>query len=210
MKRLSDPVSTMSTLCLVALLLIGSSQVLGQEVLQRKADVNQEPAATSTQTPASSSGQTDALPLYRLVITKTGSGQGRVWSNPQSADFKKGTAVTIHAAPDSNSIFEAWSGNCSGTNRTCTVTMTGDKTATASFILKSYTIHVRSPMNGVIHPFGTVKVIHGERRRFQIIPLPGYRVSEVLVDRVSVGAVNAYTFNNVISDHNIEAIFVKE
>jgi hypothetical protein len=88
--------------------------------------------------------------------------------------------------------------------------MTGDKTATASFILKSYTIHVRSPMNGVIHPFGAVKVIHGERRRFQIIPLPGYRVSEVLVDRVSVGAVNAYTFNNVTSDHNIEAIFVKE
>jgi hypothetical protein len=88
--------------------------------------------------------------------------------------------------------------------------MTGDKAATASFVLKSYTIHVRSPVNGVIHPFGAVKVTHGERRRFQIIPLPGYRVSEVLVDRASVGAVNAYIFNNVTSDHNIEAIFVKE
>jgi hypothetical protein len=31
-----------------------------------------------------------------------------------------------------------------------------------------------------------------------------------LIDRVSVGAVNAYTFNNVTGDHTIEAIFVKD
>jgi hypothetical protein len=53
-------------------------------------------------------------------------------------------------------------------------------------------------------------VTHGEKRRFQVIPLPGYRVSVVLVDKVSVGAVNSYTFNNVTGDHVVEAIFVKQ
>ena len=210
MKRLNDPMLATSVLCLIILLLIGSNQVLGQETIQSKTDANLETTTTSTQAPASQSGQTDATPLHSLTLSKTGNGQGRVWSNPQGTNFKKGTVVNVHAAPDVNSIFETWSGNCSGSNRMCTVTMTGDKAATASFVLKNYTIHVRSPVNGVIHPFGAVKVTHGERRRFQIIPLPGYRVSEVLVDRASVGAVNAYIFNNVTSDHNIEAIFVKE
>jgi hypothetical protein len=55
-----------------------------------------------------------------------------------------------------------------------------------------------------------IKVTHGEKRRFQVIPLPGYRISEVLVDKVSVGAVNSYTFNNVTDDHVVEVIFVKK
>ena len=210
MKRYSDLVSAMSIFCLVALSLIVSNQVLGQEILQRKTDPNQEPTAAPTQTPASPSGQIDAKPLYSLSIAKAGSGQGKAWSNPQGANFKKGTVVTIHMAPDPNSIFDSWSGACSGSNRMCTVTMTGDKAVTASFALKTYTIHVRSPVNGVIHPFGAVKVIYGEKRRFQIIPLPGYRVSEVFVNKTSVGAVNTYTFNNITSDHTFEAVFVKE
>jgi len=55
-----------------------------------------------------------------------------------------------------------------------------------------------------------IKVSHGEKRRFQIIPLPGYRVSEVLVDKASVGSVNSYTFNNVTDDHLLEVIFIKQ
>jgi hypothetical protein len=88
--------------------------------------------------------------------------------------------------------------------------MTVDRAVTASFSLKTYTIVVRPPTNGVIHPSGTVRATHGEKRRFQIIPLPGFQVSEVLVDKVSVGAVNSYTFNNVTSDHVMEAIFLKQ
>jgi hypothetical protein len=88
--------------------------------------------------------------------------------------------------------------------------MTADRAVTASFSLRTYTIRISSPVNGVIHPSGTIRVTHGEKRRFQVIPLPGYRISEVLVDKVSVGAVNSYTFNNVTGDHVVEAIFVKQ
>jgi hypothetical protein len=210
MKRYSDLVSAMSIFCLVALSLIVSNKVLGQETLQGKTDAQQESTSPTTQVQGPKSGQTEVTPSYSLAIGKAGSGQGKVWTTPQGANFKKGTVVTIYMAPDPNSIFDSWSGACSGSNRMCTVTMTGDKAVTASFALKTYTIHVRSPVNGVIHPFGAVKVIYGEKRRFQIIPLPGYRVSEVFVDRTSVGAVNTYTFNNITSDHTFEAVFIKE
>ena len=108
--------------------------------------------------------------------------------NPAGSSFKKGTLVTLSAIPAPHSVFEGWSGACGGSSRTCSVSLSTDRTVTATFSLKTYTIHVRPPMNGVIHPYGTVKAGHGEKRRFQIIPLPGYRVSEVLVDKVSQGA----------------------
>jgi hypothetical protein len=88
--------------------------------------------------------------------------------------------------------------------------MTSDRTVTATFTLKTYTIRVPAPINGVIHPSGTIKVAHGEKRRFQVIPLPGYRVSDVLVDKASVGAVNLYTFDGVRADHVLEVVFVKQ
>jgi hypothetical protein len=201
MERLKGLVVAIPVLCLVVFFLIADNQVSGQGTLQNAPDAQQEPIAAATQA---------ATPQYSLAITKTGSGQGRITSSPSGALFKKGTLVTLHAVPDSNSAFEAWSGNCLGSHPTCSVNMTADRAVTASFYLKTYTIRVRSPVNGVIHPFGAVKVTHGEKRRFQIIPLPGYRVSEVLVDRTSVGAINSYTFNNVTGDHSIEVIFVKE
>jgi hypothetical protein len=197
MERFNGPVVTIPVLCLVVFFFIADNQISGQGTLQSAPDAQQEPIAA-------------AAPQYSLAITKTGSGQGKVTSSPPGVLFKKGTLVTLHAVPDSNSGFEAWSGNCLGSYRTCSVNMTADRAVTASFYLKTYTVRVRSPVNGVIHPFGAVKVTHGEKRRFQIIPLPGYRVSEVLVDRTSVGATNSYTFNNVTDDHSIEAIFVKE
>ena len=202
MERLNGPVVTIPVLCLVVFFFIADNQVSGQGTLQSAPDAQREPIAATA--------QADTILQYNLAITKTGSGQGRVTSSPSGVLFKKGTLVTLHAVPDSNSGFEAWSGNCLGPHPTCSVNMTADRAVTASFYLRTYTIRVRSPVNGVIHPFGAVKVTHGEKRRFQIIPLPGYRVSEVLVDRTSVGAINSYTFNNVTDDHSIEVIFVKE
>jgi uncharacterized repeat protein (TIGR02543 family) len=154
--------------------------------------------------------QPEVIPQHTLTIASTGNGQGRVTHSPGGTLFKKGTPVTLYAAPEANSVFTGWTGSCSDTSRTCTVNMTADRTVTASFSLRIYTIHVPVPANGVIHPSGTVRATHGEKRRFQVIPLPGYRVSAVLVDKVSVGPVNSYTFHSVTADHVVEAVFVKQ
>ena len=201
---------TISVLCLGFFVLFSANRVSGQASPIAVPEAHQDPGAAGDQAPLPPAAQTEVIPQHYLTISKTGNGQGRVTNSPAGAIFKKGTTVSLNAVPEANSVFTGWSGNCSGTSRTCSVSMTADRAVAASFSLKTYTIRVPSPMNGVIHPSGAIRVTHGEKRRFQVIPLPGYRVSEVLVDKVSVGAINSYTFNNVTSDHVVEAIFVKQ
>ncbi|WP_040335817.1 beta strand repeat-containing protein [Candidatus Magnetobacterium casense] len=79
-----------------------------------------------------------------LSITKAGTGTGTItddqgklsWNaNTGTATYPLGTSVTLTATPDSNSYFAGWSGDgsCSGTDSTCTVTMSVAKVVTATF-----------------------------------------------------------------------------
>jgi hypothetical protein len=99
---------------------------------------------------------TEILQLYQegtaqqLTITKAGTGTGTVTSNPSgincgtacNANFTSGTNVTLTATPQTiacittpcpSNIWSGWSGACTGTANTCTVTMTAAKTVTATF-----------------------------------------------------------------------------
>ncbi len=202
MKRRNRPKWVLPILGLTIFLFYFGDRVSGQGTHRGTLDASPDLPVAADQSPG--------VPVQTLTILRTGNGQGKVKTLPAGSSFKKGTQVTLEALPDPHSAFEGWRGSCSGSSRTCKILMSTDRTVTASFSLKTYTISVRPPVNGVIHPYGTIKAAHGENRRFQIIPLPGYRVSEVLVDKVSQGAINAYTFKEVTADHQVEAIFVKQ
>jgi hypothetical protein len=206
MKRLKVPVWANPVLYLLVFLFFSGYRISGPGIQSAALNAQQNPTAAADQAP----DQPAANPQHTLTIVRTGNGQGKVTNSPAGSSFKKGTPVTLQAVPSSQSVFAGWSGSCSGSSPTCLVTMSADRKISASFSLKTYVIHVRHPVNGVIHPSGTVKVPHGEKRRFQIIPLPGYRVSEVLVDKVSVGPVTVYSFKEVTGEHLVEAIFVKQ
>ena len=60
---------------------------------------------------------------------------------------------------------------------------------------------------GSITPSGNVTVGYGADQTFTITADSGYRISDVLVDGQSVGAVNTYTFYNVTGNHTISATF---
>jgi len=76
-----------------------------------------------------------------LTVTKTG--QGTVSSNPAgincgtdcSEDYTTGTSVILTSTPATGYTFASWSGDCTGTNPTCNVSMTAAKSATATFNL---------------------------------------------------------------------------
>ena len=78
---------------------------------------------------------------YTLTVTRSGTGTGTVTSSPEgiscgsdcSEAYSAGTTVTLTATPDTGSVFSGWSGDCSGSALTTTVTMDGDKTCTATF-----------------------------------------------------------------------------
>jgi RHS repeat-associated protein/uncharacterized repeat protein (TIGR02543 family) len=81
--------------------------------------------------------------LIKLPLTaaKTGSGTGTLTSSPAGIDcgascsssFDWGTAVTLTATPASDSLFQGWSGACTGTATTCTVTLEQAQNVTADF-----------------------------------------------------------------------------
>ena len=82
-----------------------------------------------------------ALPEQTLIVGKSGTGTGKVTSDPAgidcgatcNADFPHSSTVTLTADPDPGSEFTGWSGEgCSGTG-TCQVTMTEARAVSATF-----------------------------------------------------------------------------
>ena len=71
----------------------------------------------------------------------------------------------------------------------------------------TFTITASAGSGGTIDPSGAVVVNCGSNQTFTINPDTCYHIADVLVDGGSVGAVTSYTFNNVTSDHTIEASF---
>ncbi len=90
--------------------------------------------ATATFAPA------PAASKYTLSVVKAGSGS--VTSKPSgiscgtlcAASFSSGTSVTLTAKPSSRKVvFAGWTGACSGTALTCKITMSANKSVTATF-----------------------------------------------------------------------------
>ena len=79
----------------------------------------------------------------------------------------------------------------------------------SSSTVSSYTIKASAGNGGNISPSGNVTVKRGEDQSFHINPINGYRISDVIVDGKSVGAVSTYTFDSVKANHTIEVKFVK-
>ncbi len=86
---------------------------------------------------------------YTLNVARAGAGNGTVTSsNPGincgsdcSENYSSGTSVTLTANPVTGHSFGGWSGACSGTNLTCTVSMTQARNVTATFNLPAtYTL----------------------------------------------------------------------
>lgn len=76
-----------------------------------------------------------------LTVNRAGTGTGRVTSEPSGIDcgseclasFSDGTEVTLTASAAVGSTFEGWTGDCVGTELTCTVTLDAARSVTATF-----------------------------------------------------------------------------
>lgn len=68
-----------------------------------------------------------------FTVNKAGAGSGSVFLNPPGGTYDRGTSVTATATPLAGSSFTGWSGACTGTSATCTLTLLADAVATATF-----------------------------------------------------------------------------
>jgi len=104
---------------------------------------------------------TFTLNTYALMVTTVGTGAGTVTGTGISCGtdcmetLGHGTMVTLTAAPGATSAFAGWSGACSGTATTCTVTMDMAKSVTATFSLNTHALTVSRIGNGTGTVTGT-------------------------------------------------------
>ncbi|MFC2090011.1 family 43 glycosylhydrolase [Bacteroidota bacterium] len=80
------------------------------------------------------------------------------------------------------------------------INMIGDK--------KYYSIQSSTSEGGSIYPEGTTYFTNGDSAIFRIDSKPNYILNKVIIDGVEQGISESYSFNNIIEDHSIEAIFV--
>jgi hypothetical protein len=118
-----------------------------------------------------------------------------------------GKTIQLTATPTEGYRFVNWTGDVNSGENSVTVNMDTSKTITANFGLNTYAITATATLGGIISPSGSVTVNYGGSQIFTIMPNAGYHVADVKVDGLSVGAVLAYTFSNVTSDHTVDVIF---
>jgi PKD repeat protein len=70
-----------------------------------------------------------------------------------------------------------------------------------------YMIDAKAGTGGTINPMGNVYVLNNSNITFAIIPDSVSQIKDVEVDRVKIGPVPSYTFENVTSNHTISATF---
>lgn len=83
-----------------------------------------------------------------------------------------------------------------------------DHTISATFALKSFTVTASAGTGGSISPTGTTTLNYGSSQTYAITPGAGYRIANVTVDGISVGAVSSYTLGNISASHLIVASFM--
>ncbi|GEM_PF-3030713 len=109
---------------------------------------------TVSMTGAKSVTATFELKTYPLTITKSGY-LGTVSSSPTGINcgttcsyvFQIGSHVTLTATPAAGYVFKGWSGDCTGTTTTCTVSTTEAKSVIATFEMKTYPLTITKSAN---------------------------------------------------------------
>lgn len=68
-------------------------------------------------------------------------------------------------------------------------------------------IYASAGSGGYIDPVGEVSVLYGGTQRFEVIPMAGYYVNDLLINGTSMALADSYEFIDVNAHNTIEAIF---
>jgi hypothetical protein len=98
----------------------------------------------------------DGPPAQPVTLTVTRNGAGTITSAPAGiacgatcqADFALGTQVTLTAAANAGSVFTGWTGACTGSQPTCTLTLAAATSVTAAFAPVMFTVTTAIVGNG--------------------------------------------------------------
>jgi hypothetical protein len=123
-------------------------------------------------------GDVTAYPLsdeYSLTVNVDG--QGQVTKDPDQELYDYGERITLTAIPESNWVFDRWSGDLSGSENPATVAMTRHRLIRALFVPEEHTLAVSilpdREAGRVDHRPGN-PYYHDTEARLEPIPEPGW------------------------------------
>ncbi len=138
-----------------------------------------------------------------------------VYSADTNGTINGATSQTINSGDDTSYVtaipnigyhFISWSDGVLTATRS-DANITSAFSVTANFAINTYEITSSASSNGSITESQIVN--YGANKTFVITPSIGYRIGDVLIDGVSIGSVETYTFSNVATTHTISATFLK-
>lgn len=145
------------------------------------------------------------LPSYTITVNSGENGS----ISPETTSVIQGGEVTFTITPNEGyQVKDVKLDNQSIGNVTSYTlsNVQANQTLTAEFEKKKYEITTTADANGSISPTSPM-VEHGTDKTFTFTANAGYKVKDILVDGNSIGAVETYTFSNVMEAHSIEAVF---
>ena len=86
-------------------------------------------------------------------------------------------------------------------------TVTINKTISAKFRVKTFTITATAGTGGSISPSGTTNVNYGGKQKYTITPNIGYVLDTLFVNGIKVDSITSYTFDTVTINKTISAKF---
>jgi hypothetical protein len=142
------------------------------------------------------------------VTASAGSGGTITPGGATTADY--GSSVNYTITPDANYHIVKVLVDGSSVGQVSGYTfenISASHTIEAVFEIDTFTLTATAGVGGTISPEGVVNTAYGSSVSYTITPDANCHVADVLVDGASVGAVTAYTFENISATHTIQAVF---
>ncbi len=141
-------------------------------------------------------GPANICPGSTITLTSGNALNNQWYLNGNILTGQTGTTLVVNA-PGSYTVATITNGCSSSISNAVDVT------------LSAYTITVTPVANGSISP-GTGSVNCGDSATYIITANAGFSIADVIVDGLSQGAMGAYTFTNVTTNHTISASFITD
>lgn len=156
----------------------------------------------------------DSVVNLRPGETYTVSAHSDIWDLFTDFDFTWSVEdeSVASVAPNDGDVFSATitANEIGSTTLKLTNGFLREMTCTINVVAENYDISASAGLGGTISPDGTTTVDSLGSASYTITPNEGWHVADIIVDGESVGAANEYTFDCVIANHTIEAVFASD
>lgn len=144
----------------------------------------------------------------RTLTTSVSSGEGTI--TPSGGSFYDNESVKLTATAAAGYMFDHWGGDLSGNSNPATITMTGNKTVTAFFIVDNntyYTVNTQVSGAGSVNqsPEGT-RIAEGARVSFTAVAAQGWKFDGWSGDHT--GKDSEYVISSLDKDISLTSRFI--